>query len=206
MGWKIPVEKTQLAIVAAIVSCGAGTILFNRLGYFSDSSLNLLLLSIPVAVGFLLGAGAFERRQWTRKLLVTTKHQSPIFAARHFLICGDFGTFLVANSRGISHEIGRCDDASIGFDLRGVSWFGSIIRLGGRSKSSNNPMVGLTLQDSRFDFAGDISGGFAGESVRVCDELRNCGCWFGPDCLSSGILPTAADFLVVIVGRGHWLD
>ena len=104
---KFLLRKQHWQLVIATIGCGAATILINRvLGSIdsgvanievdsldiatqSPSSFNVFLLSLPVVVTFLVGAGAFTKRFWVKQ------YWSPRSTNRLFLNLG-ISTFAVA--------------------------------------------------------------------------------------------------------------
>ena len=59
-------RRGQLPLVLAIMGCAIGTLVINRAQSIGTSSIRMLLLSIPLAVSFLIGTAAFYKRQWVR--------------------------------------------------------------------------------------------------------------------------------------------
>ena len=59
-------RRGQLPMVIAIIGCGIGTLVINRVDGLDESSLRKLFITLPLALSFLVGAATFYKRQWLR--------------------------------------------------------------------------------------------------------------------------------------------
>ena len=69
MSWfssKYLLRRGNLPMVVAIMGCAIGTLVINRVDHLDDSSLRKLLVTLPLALSFLVGTAMFYKRQWLR--------------------------------------------------------------------------------------------------------------------------------------------
>ena len=139
-------RRGQLPLVIAIMGCAIGTLVINRAQNIDASGIRKLLLSVPLAVSFLIGTAAFYKRQWVR-IRWPERASNRVFI---FLGLSTFA-FLVASSLLIVRASGK--PAAVVSLLPAFSlvtlmtaWLGRIIwkGAGGREKKRFR-LTGLSL-------------------------------------------------------------
>lgn len=134
-------------LVVAVIGCGVGTLLLNRLVPAAQSNLLYLLYALPVVGSFIVGTCLFDPRQWIRSRWTerATNRLFLFLGIATFAVIASLSIVVVRAESRLAGLIAMMPVASI-VSVVGA-WLGSVVRYGseGETKLSLR-FAGLTLE------------------------------------------------------------
>lgn len=151
---KCLLRRGQWPMVVAIIGCGMGTLLLNRVVENSQSAFSYLVYAIPLAVSFVIGTCLIDANQWSRQ------RWSERAIHRLYLFLG-VATFAVVASLAIA--IVRAESKLLGLvamtPIVSVvclvgSWMGAMVRNGVSSQNNGDSLTSLRVSGYAIEILG----------------------------------------------------